>query len=147
MSLSQHKRLERFEARIERGDSCWNWTGLKIWNGYGVVRWNGKETMAHRVAYELARGPIPEGMTIDHLCRNRGCVRPDHLEAVSMKENILRGEGLAAVNAKKTVCPLGHPLDGRKQGERYCKTCSRKRALDYYHKHLPPKKRTVKRER
>lgn len=142
MSLSEQKRIERFEARIDHGDHCWNWTGHKLWNGYGQVRWNGKETMAHRVAYERTFGPIPDGLTIDHVCRNRACVRPDHLEAVTMKENILRGEGLAAINARKTLCPFGHPLDGKKKrNERYCKTCDRKRALDYYYRHLPPKKR------
>lgn len=133
MSIGPQKRLDRFYARVQRGDNCWEWTGQRIHNGYGVVGWMGKTTPAHRVSFELTYGPIPGGLTLDHKCRNRACVRPDHLEAVTMKENILRGDGFAAQNARKTACPKGHALDGLKQssGERYCKTCHVERCRRY----------------
>jgi hypothetical protein len=91
------------------------------------VVFNGKQIAAHRWSYEDAKGQIPEGMVIDHLCRTSLCVRPDHLEAVSNRENILRGSGPTAVNARKTICKNGHPLEGNtyRQGThgRVCKTC------------------------
>lgn len=82
------------------------------------------------MSHELHKGPIPEGLVIDHLCRNRGCVNPDHLEAVTQRENILRGEGLAAANARKTHCPKGHPYSGENlyvvpsSGRRQCRICA-----------------------
>lgn len=88
---------------------CWEWQRA-ITNGYGVVQdlRAHRQTQAHRAVYELHHGPIPEGMTLDHLCRNRACVNPNHLEPVSRGENVLRGEGHAAVNARKTHCKRGH---------------------------------------
>lgn len=80
--------------------------------------------MAHRVAYELLIGPIPAGMTLDHLCRNRLCVNPVHLEAVTNRVNILRGTSPAAIHARKVACPNGHPYSGReRRGTRICHTC------------------------
>ena len=84
---------------------------------------------AHRVAYELEHGSIPDGYHIDHLCLNHSCVRPDHMELVSQRENTLRGTGPTAVNARKTHCPKGHPLSGDNlyiypsTGGRACRTC------------------------
>ncbi len=85
---------------------------------------------AHRAAYELYVGPIPEGLTIDHLCRNTLCVNPAHLEAVTMRENILRGTGPSAQAARKTHCLRGHPFDDgntlfRATGKRVCRACQR----------------------
>lgn len=77
---------ERMEWRTERTESCWNWTGTRSSEGYGRIRYR-KELYAHRVAWELANGEIPTGKVIDHLCRNRACVNPDHLQLVSQKEN------------------------------------------------------------
>lgn len=82
---------ERFWAKVDRSDDCWVWTGTGTPKGYGQFAPHGKHVYAHRFAYELLVGPIPEGMTIDHLCRNRGCVRPDHLEVVTRGENTRRG--------------------------------------------------------
>lgn len=83
----------------------------------------------HRLAWEEVRGPIPAGLVIDHLCRNRACYRIDHLEVVTQRENILRGEGATAVHARKTQCPQGHPYSGPNlyvepsTGKRRCRTC------------------------
>ena len=90
---------------------CWLWTGGIDGDGYGVFSIvNYKPVSAHRFAYELHRGPIPEGLTIDHLCRVRCCVNPDHLEAVTRRVNTMRGFGALAMNARKTMCSLQHPF-------------------------------------
>jgi hypothetical protein len=89
-------------------NGCWEWTASRFTGGYGMITENGKCRGAHRVMYELLVGPIPEGLGLDHLCRNRGCVNPGHLEPVSIGENVLRGEGITAQNAAKTHCMRGH---------------------------------------
>lgn len=104
---------------------------------YGVFWKDGRAQMAHRVAYEFARGPIPDGLTVDHLCGNPSCVNPAHLEAVSLRENILRGTGPSAHNAVKATCKRGHPFDATTRGktgrmERRCYACNR---LNYATKH------------
>ena len=95
-------------------DGCHNWLGAYDHHGYGRFydRKIKKAVFAHRTAYELFVGPIPEGLTLDHLCRNRGCVNPRHLEPVTHQVNILRGVGLAAQRAKQTHCKRGHELVG-----------------------------------
>ena len=107
---------------------CWYWTGGHDRTGYGICRQNGKNAYAHRVAYEILIGPIPEGLEIDHLCRQPSCVNPKHMEPVTRRENILRGTGFPAQNAKRTHCPKGHSYSGNNlfidsQNRRYCRAC------------------------
>lgn len=118
---------QRFWAKVKKA-GCWIWTGSKMPNGYGHFEYDGKTQLSHRIAYELIKGKIPKGMTLDHICRYRDCVNPDHLEVVTQKENVLRGIGITAKNAKKTHCPKGHEytkantrLD--KYNRRYCRKC------------------------
>ena len=82
----------RFWSKVNKSDSCWEWTGLTVGNGYGRF-WDantGRMALAHRLAYEMVRGAIPPGLHIDHLCRNRKCVNPEHLEAVTQRVNNMR---------------------------------------------------------
>lgn len=88
---------------------CWPWLGHIGWNGYGKFNtWDGRQRHAHRVALEFMGVEIPTGHEPDHLCRVRACANPEHLEVVTGKENVLRGEGHSAVNARKTHCKRGH---------------------------------------
>jgi hypothetical protein len=130
---------ERFWRYVDKSQGdCWVWTGA-LSRGYGrfVVKQRPTVSVAsHRYAYELTVGPIPEGLTIDHLCRNKSCVKPRHLEPVTMRINVLRNEGPSAKNAKKTQCDHGHPFSetntyvyaaGPRKGVRKCRVCERLR--------------------
>ena len=109
---------------------CWLWTASKDGRGYGRFRFGGRTQYAHRIAYEWLVGPIPGGLGIDHLCRVHNCVNPAHLEPVTQRENILRGNGVAAQHVRKTHCLRGHPLSGENLyvtpcGWRACLACKR----------------------
>ena len=78
---------ERFWSKVEKTEGCWNWTKGTHPTGYGMFSFQGRNRYAHRYSYALANGPIPEGLSIDHICHNPGCVRPDHLRAVTHKQN------------------------------------------------------------
>ena len=128
--LFHYNDFPRFWSKVAIGapDECWPWIACINKKGYGHFRLKGRLNRAHRVAYELITGLIPAGLTIDHLCRNRKCVNPQHLEAVTMKTNTLRGESPAALNAKKTHCKRGHPFDEANTiielyGARRCREC------------------------
>lgn len=120
----------RFWSKVDKTDTCWLWTGAKIPKGYGRF-WDGRRcAYAHRFAYELLVAPIPDGLSIDRLCRVPSCVNPAHLEPVTTRENNLRGVGIAAINIGKTHCPQGHPYSAEntyryKSGPPYrkCRAC------------------------
>lgn len=126
---------ERFWKKVEKSNGCWEWTASKDPHGYGTVR-NDKKTLgAHRVSYELIVGKIPDGLDLDHLCRNPGCVNPAHLEPVTHRENVRRGNaGLHC--AIKTHCPHRHEYTPENtaiydDGLRRCRECRRLRAAKY----------------
>ena len=136
--------MERFWAKVDRGsdDECWPFTAALTHDGYGRFWFEGGQVMAHRMAYELAVGPIPDGLTLDHVaargCTRRDCCNPAHLEPTTVRENTLRGKGLTALHARKTHCHRGHEFtpentyscgrDGRGRG---CRTCRRSDAARY----------------
>lgn len=117
---------ERFWGRVDKSGDCWLWLGALNRDGYGHTSRNNKTVFTHRLAYELEVGPIPEGFVLDHLCRVHNCVRPDHLEPVTAKENVDRGER----SSTKTECIHGHPYEPdnlyrNPAGKRICRVCMR----------------------
>ena len=126
----------RLLARIQKDadTGCWNWLGCISAEGYGRMGAGNGHTAdyTHRLSYREFVGPIPDGLHIDHLCRNRRCCNPDHLEAVTQRENLVRGEGPAA-RATATCCARGHAFDEantyrKPNGTRLCRACERIRA-------------------
>jgi hypothetical protein len=126
---------ERIERKImpEPNSGCWLWIGVAYTTGYGctvkTVDRQRKYILVHKYVFELLRHKVPSHLQIDHLCRNRICCNPDHLEPVTPRENYLRGFGVGAINARKTHCGKGHPLEGEHiypgQRKRRCIVCSR----------------------
>ncbi|MFB8182631.1 HNH endonuclease signature motif containing protein [Streptomyces sp. NPDC055966] len=146
---------ERFWSRVDKNGPipehcpelgpCWVWTG-GLAEGYGAFWLDGRQERAHIVAYTWAKGEIAEGHERDHLCRNRACVRPDHLEAVEHWTNVARGISPHGVNAAKTHCNQGHPFDTANtyinpKGARVCRACARAR-----HDRWAAKKRAAKKQ-
>ena len=129
---------ERLESKIspEPNSGCWLWDGNWSGSGYGRVKIakTRRCAQAHTMVYELLVAPVPTGLVLDHLCRNRCCVNPEHLEPVTEQVNILRGTGQSARNARKTVCPQGHPLvDVYRVGNtRKCRVCQKAKMREQY---------------
>ena len=132
---------ERFWAKCVVDDAgyetpCLTWVAEKSDDGYGRFRWLGRKYQAHRAAYQQMVDLIPAGLTLDHLCRNPACVNIQHLEPVTNRENILRGGGPAALNARKTYCGNGHEYTPENtlreaNGKRHCRTCRRDQNREY----------------
>ena len=134
---------DRFWAKVNKTSKCWLWIGRLDRLGYARFKIDGVATSIHRFAYQLLIGPIPVGLTLDHLCRVRHCVNPAHLEPVTQRDNTLRGETLNATNIKKTHCSRNHPYDlintywRHNDGGRDCRKCMIIRQREYRHrKHL-----------
>jgi len=122
---------EKFWGMVKKTDSCWIWTGTQTKDGYGRFWQKAKKKLVHRISFESLKNIIPKGLEIDHLCRNRICVNPDHMECVTHAENMKRSH---PNNSQKTHCPQGHPYDekntkivigGNGNKWRHCRICGR----------------------
>ncbi|SRR6266581_4125943 len=143
MTLPGFPALRRFQFLVWMHGDCWEWRGNRNKLGYGRIWIDGRSVLAHRFAFEVAKGKIPPGLEPDHLCRHAWCVRPTHLEAVMHRVNMLRGNTPAARAATTTHCPQGHPYTGpnlylTRAGHRECRICKRARFLAFHaRRHLP----------
>lgn len=138
--LLTNRQIVHFWRRVNISDGCWNWCGRISNSGYGQFSWlshvgrlNG---YSHRISWELLRERIPDGLTIDHLCRNKHCVNPAHLEPVTGRVNNLRGDNPPAQNARRTHCKYGHEFSGdnlwvNSHGYRTCRACKRRLRAKY----------------
>lgn len=138
--------LARFLKFVKFSDGCWEWIGARksdIKAPYGLFRLNGTMKQAHRVSWQTFMGLIPDGLTLDHLCKNQPCIRPSHLEPVTLYENWSRGDNPASRNRFKTHCDKGHELAGDNlhivpangyRSYRRCRECSRQTARARYRK-------------
>jgi hypothetical protein len=132
----------RSKVMLDDATGCWNWTGHTGKTGYGNFWLSNRQILAHRASYAMAGLVIPDDAQLDHLCRNRACVRPDHLEPVTARENTLRSAGVSAQFARRDACGNGHPYDEantarRKDGGRVCRQCKRETARAIYARRHP----------
>lgn len=130
LNLDSPMRCRNPLGYIVQENGCWEWVGCITRTGYGLARPHGRKgggTQAHRAVYQMMVGPIPEGLVLHHVCRNRLCVRPDHLEAVTQHENLLMDGSTIASQVARTHCPQGHPYAGdnliARDGRRHCRAC------------------------
>ena len=130
MHISQLPERISSKISVDRLSGCWVWVACRYPNGYGQIYWDGKMRLAHRIVYTLLIEEIPKGLDIDHLCRNRSCVNPKHLEPVTHRENVMRGNSPVVDQVSRTHCPQGHELSGSnlvasmlKDNKRACRQC------------------------
>lgn len=151
LSFEMTRYSDRFWLKVaKQPNGCWEWQGACLHGGtsYGVFGYQGKNVLAHRFAYEELKGAIPSGYELDHLCRNKRCVNPDHLEVVTRSENTKRGllPGIMRLrHLNKTQCPKGHPYNEvntyiTPRGSRDCRIC-RREAKKRYRRRLAIDKR------
>lgn len=121
------KEQDRFDGKCKQSGECKLWTGPLDRDGYGSFYFRKKGRRAHRVAYFSVHGPIPDGMVVDHICKKRHCVQPNHLRLMTMIDNVMQNSNsIGAINRRKTHCKYGHPLDrsyGKGKKQRYCSVC------------------------
>lgn len=135
-----NKLPKRLQEKITITDNgCWQWTGSIGLKGYGLTSYKDISYSAHKFIYQLLKGEVPAGLVLDHLCRNRSCVNPKHLEIVTQQVNLLRGKTKAAENAAKRECIKGHKYTDentyvKPNGARNCKICQRIRVMNYQRK-------------
>lgn len=121
---------ERFMAKVRKdGAGCWLWQGPLDRDGYGSFYLRRLNRRAHRVGWYMLNGPIPKGLVVNHICKYRHCVNPQHLELLTARQNALKdSRAVGAVNARKTHCPQGHPFDRRYKRQRACSVCEAAKA-------------------
>lgn len=126
LTESEHS---RFMSKVLVENDCWLWQGPLDKDGYGTFYLRRRSRRAHRVGWYMHHGEIPQGMVVNHKCRRRHCVNPQHLEVVTVRENALKdSRSIGAINARKTHCPKGHPYDRTYGRQRYCSICDAEKA-------------------
>ena len=149
MSLPPSSTLEiadaRFWVKVDKTDGCWEWTGARNSNGYGNFRAFGRFWVAHRYAYTRSVGEVCENLDLDHLCRNRLCVNPSHMEPVTRQVNLNRG---ISANREKTTCKRGHIYTADSTGfhgdSRFCRICTREQARERYRQFESAKRKVAR---
>jgi hypothetical protein len=139
VNVEQTLVIERITPRcvVNESSGCWEWQGARNGGGYGTIHFEGGTKYIHRLVAASAYGPIPDGLQVDHLCRNRICCRPDHLELVTQRTNLLRGESFTGIASRRTHCAAGHEYTPDNtglradNGTRVCRTCHRERSRRY----------------